>query len=117
MTIPPLDDKNLIELDLLSGLIVDYEEKHYPIKSPSLVDVIKLRKFEMGLNQVKLSELLGPSPSRTSDYLTGRSEPTLKLAREITPKLNINEVIVGKRISNIIRLYLNQYNGNIYISL
>ena len=68
----PLNDKNLIELDLLSELVADYEDEHYPIKSPSLVDVIKLRMYEMGLNQVKLSELLEVSPSRVSDYLTGR---------------------------------------------
>ena len=90
----PLNDKNLIELDLLSELVADYEEEHYPIKSPSLVDVIKLRMYEMGLNQVKLSELLEVSPSRVSDYLTGRCEPTLKVAREISRKLNIDANIV-----------------------
>ena len=74
----PLDDKNLIELDLLSELVSDYEDEHYQIKTPALVDVIKLRMYEMGLNQVKLSELLGVSTSRVSDYLTGRSEPTQK---------------------------------------
>lgn len=37
----PLTDKNLIELDLLSGLVEEYEDEHYPIKAPSLVDVIK----------------------------------------------------------------------------
>ena len=84
----PLTDKNLIELDLL------YEDEHYPIKSPSLIDVIKLRMYEMGLNQAKLSELLGVSPSRVSDYLTGRCEPTLKVARDISKKLNIDANIV-----------------------
>lgn len=29
----PKDDKNLIELDLLSGLIEEYEEEHYPIQT------------------------------------------------------------------------------------
>ena len=90
----PLNDKNLIELDLLSELVADYEDEHYPIKSPSLVDVIKLRMYEMGLNQAKLSELLGVSPSRISDYLTGRCEPTLKVAREMSRKLNIDANIV-----------------------
>ena len=60
----------------------------------SLVDAIKLRMYEMGLNQAKLSELLGVSPSRVSDYLTGRSEPTLKVARDISRKLNIDASIV-----------------------
>lgn len=90
----PLSDKNLIELDLLSDLIEEYEDVHYPIKTPSLVDVIKLRMYEMGLTQSKLSELLGVSPSRISDYFAGRSEPTLKVAREISRKLNIDANIV-----------------------
>ena len=90
----PLNDKNLIELDLLSELAEEYEEEHYPIKSPALADVIKLRMYEMGLNQTKLSELLGVSPSRISDYLTGRSEPTLKVARDISKKLNIDANII-----------------------
>ena len=84
----------LVELDLLSAIVADYEDEHYPIKSPSLVDAIKLRMYEMGLNQAKLSELLGVSPSRVSDYLTGRSEPTLKVARDISRKLNIDASIV-----------------------
>lgn len=79
-----MTDRNLIELNLLSGLVEEYEDEHYPIKTPSLADVIKLRMYEMGINQTKLSELLGVSPSRISDYLTGRSEPTLKVAREIS---------------------------------
>lgn len=90
----PATDKNLIELDLLSGLVEEYEDEHYPIKKPSLVDVIKLRMYEMGINQAKLSELLGVSPSRVSDYLTGRSEPTLKVARDLSQKLNIDANIV-----------------------
>ena len=49
----PLTDKNLIELDLLSGLVEEYEDEHYPIKVPSLVDVLKLRMYEMGINQAK----------------------------------------------------------------
>ena len=46
----PLTDKNLIELDLLSKLVSEYEDEHYPIKTPSLVDVMKLRMNEMGIN-------------------------------------------------------------------
>lgn len=45
----PLTDRNLIELDLLSGLVEEYEDEHYPIKSPSLVDVMKLRMYEKGM--------------------------------------------------------------------
>ena len=90
----PVDDPNSIELELLSSLVADYSDKHYSIGEPSLVDVIKLRMFEMDITQRKLSELLGVSPSRINDYLTGRSEPTLKVARNISRKLNINPYVV-----------------------
>ncbi len=90
----PSTDKNLVELDLLSGLVDEYENEHYPIKTPSLIDVLKLRMYEMGINQAKLSELLGVSPSRISDYLTGKCEPTLKVARDMSLKLNIDANIV-----------------------
>lgn len=90
----PKTDKNLVELDLLSALADEYEEEHFPVKSPSLVDVIKLRMFEMGLNQANLSKLLGVSPSRVSDYLAGRSEPTLRVARKISRELNIDANVV-----------------------
>ncbi|NDV46754.1 helix-turn-helix domain-containing protein [Paludibacter sp. 221] len=90
----PMSDKNLIELDLLSGLAAEYEEEHYPIGKPALVDIIKLRMYEMGLTQTSLASLLGISKSRISDYLNGRSEPTLQVAREMSVKLNIDASIV-----------------------
>ena len=90
----PLTDKNLIELDLLSKLVSEYEDEHYPIKTPSLVNVMKLRMYEMNLTQTKLSELLSVSPSRVSEYLSGKCEPTVKVARDISRKLNIDANIV-----------------------
>jgi len=89
-----LNDPNSIELELLSNLVADYSEEHFSLGEPSLSDVIKLRMYEMGLNQIKLSEILEISPSRVSDYLTGKSEPTLPVARNISRKLNINASVV-----------------------
>ncbi len=92
----PTTDKNYIELDVISDLVADYEEVHFPIGKPSLNEVIKLRMYEMGLTQKKVSELIGVSPSRISEYLTGKSEPTLQVARNIVKKLNIGaEVVLG----------------------
>lgn len=92
----PLDDPLCIELKLLSELVADYSDAHFAIGKPSLTDVLKLRMYEMGLNQNALANLLGISDSRISDYLTGKSEPTLKIAREISKKLNIDaEIVLG----------------------
>jgi len=90
----PLNDPNSIELELLSNMVADYSEEHFSLGEPSLADVIKLRMYEMDINQKSLSKLLGVSPSRVSDYLTGRSEPTLPVARNISRKLNINASVV-----------------------
>lgn len=88
------DAKGYIELNILSDLVADYEEENYPVTKPSLREVIKLRMAELGLNQKLLSELLGVSTSRISEYLTGKSEPTLKVARTISQKLSIEPSIV-----------------------
>lgn len=90
----PLDDPNSIELELLSNLVADYSDEHFALGKPTLVEVLKLRMYEMGLTQVKLSNMLHISPSRVSEYLTGKSEPTLKIAREMSKQLNIDASIV-----------------------
>ncbi len=90
----PVTDPASMELELLSNLVADYSEAHFSLGEPSLVDVIKLRMYEMGLNQKSLSVLIGVSPSRVSEYLTGKCEPTLKVGREISRKLNISPYVV-----------------------
>lgn len=47
----PLTDKNSVELVLLSNLVADYDEEHYPIKAPTLAELIRLRMAEMHLSQ------------------------------------------------------------------
>lgn len=83
-----------IELKLLSDLVADYSEKNYSVGTPTLIEMIALRQFEMGLTGKDLAELIGVSPSRISEYLSGKCEPTLKIAREISRKLDIDPAIV-----------------------
>ena len=90
----PANDRNFIELDLLSDLVADYEEAHYPVKPLSLVETMELRMYEMGLSRKNLSEMLNLSKSTISEILLGKREPTLKTAREISKKLNIDASIV-----------------------
>lgn len=88
------DDPQLIELDLLSECMAEYEEKAMPVKTPPLPDVIKLKMYESGITQAQLSKMLGISNSRISEYLSGKSEPTLKIARKISQRLQIEPSIV-----------------------
>jgi HTH-type transcriptional regulator/antitoxin HigA len=90
----PEDDPARIELELLSELVSEYSEEHFSIGEPTLVDVLKLRMYEMGLTQKGLADLLGISPSRLSDLLAGKCEPTIRTARTISRKLDIDAAIV-----------------------
>lgn len=87
-------DDNAFELDMLIDLIEEYEEIHYPIATPSLVDVIKLRLYELGITQNKLAEMLNISPARVSEIMSGKCEPTLKVGRAISQKLGISPSII-----------------------
>jgi HTH-type transcriptional regulator/antitoxin HigA len=90
----PENDPARIELELLSELASEYSEENYSLGEPSLKDVLKLEMYELGLTQRSLAELIGVSPSRLSDYMSGKCEPTLKIAREICRKLDIDAAIV-----------------------
>ena len=42
------------------------------IKRPTLIDVIKLRLYKMGITQTKLAEMLGLSNARVSEIMNGK---------------------------------------------
>ena len=90
----PMTDRYMVELQLLSELVAEYEEKHYPIEPPSLVEVVRERMSEMNLSQKEVAELLGVSPPRISEYMSGKSEPTLKVAKLMYRKLDIDPEIL-----------------------
>ena len=90
----PVEDKDSVELVLLSELVADYEDVHYPIEKPTLTDVLKLRMYEMGLSQSSLATMLGMNQSKISEIMSGKSEPTLKQARTMVIKLDISPAIV-----------------------
>ncbi len=92
----PQTDRNYIELDFLTDSIVAYEKEHFTIGKSTLADVLKSRMNELNLSQKSLAEMLEISAPRVSEYLTGKSEPTLQIARRMHKKLNIDaNMILG----------------------
>ena len=87
-------DQKAIELNIMSDIVIEYEECHFPIGNPSLADVGKMRLEQESMSQRTLARKIGVSPSRVSEYLTGKSEPTLKIARNINKVLNIEPSII-----------------------
>lgn len=85
----PLNDVNAIELTIVSDVVEAYEKKHYPIAKPTIGELISLAIEEKGMTQKQLAKELGVSPSRVSDYISGRAEPTLRIARALCVILGI----------------------------
>lgn len=85
----PASDRNAIELGIVSDVVEAYEKLHYPIAKPTIGELISLSIEEKGMTQKQLAKELGVSPSRVSDYITGRAEPTLRIARALCVILGI----------------------------
>ena len=85
----PASDKNAVELAIVSDIVESYEKLHFPIAKPTIGELISLSIEEKGMTQKQLAEKLGVSPSRVSDYISGRAEPTLRIARAICLILGI----------------------------
>ncbi len=90
----PADDKHAIELSIVSEIVEAYEKKHYPIGKPTVAELIELSLEEKGMTQRQLAAEIGVSPSRVNDYVTGRSEPTLKIARLLCTVLGIQPALM-----------------------
>ena len=82
----PANDKSAIELTVMSDIVIAYEKEYFPIEKPTISELIELSLEEKGMTQRQLAGEIGISPSRVNDYISGRSEPTLKIAnRLLTP--------------------------------
>jgi len=90
----PQDDPSAIELIEQSDIVEKYEIENYSIGTPSLKDVIELRMFERKLKQKDLAILLETSTSRISEYLNGKRDITIEIARALHKKLNIDSDII-----------------------
>lgn len=85
----PASDPLAMELAIMSDAVIAYEKQHFPLGKPSPGQLIQLSLEEKGLSQKQLAQQIGVSPSRINDYVTGRAEPTLRVARLLCTALGI----------------------------
>src|SRR3989442_1501181 len=84
------------ELELLSLLVHEYEEKAFPIDQPDPVTAIRFRMEQQGLKPRDLVPFLG-SRSRVSEVLSGRRNLSLKMIRALASGLGIPaDVLLGR---------------------
>lgn len=85
----PMDDKHMIEMDIVSDIVYRYEKAHYPIAKPTLGELIADALDTMGMTAKELAKQLGTSAPRISAYIHGKSEPSLKIARGLCDILHL----------------------------
>lgn len=90
----PEDSPLAKEFLKITDIVEAYETIHYPLLMPTLQEMIELRMFEMKLKRKDLAELLNISASRVSEYLNGKREITLKVAKDLHKKLDIDADII-----------------------
>lgn len=91
----PIDSDEGDEADILSLLIDNYENQHYPIDSPDPIEAIKIRMEELNIKQKDLIGIIG-GKSRVSEVLNKKKKLTVEMIRELERVLKISAtVLVG----------------------
>ena len=81
------------EAEIISLLLENYENKHYPIESPDPIEAIKIRMEEMNLKQKDLVGVIGRK-SRVSEILNKKKKLTVEMIRELERILNISASVL-----------------------
>ena len=76
------------ELEILSILVKEYENVHFPMPKPKPLEAIKFRLEQKGMTESELSEILGHR-SRKSEILSGKRKLSLAMIRKLNEMLNI----------------------------
>ncbi|MEZ4971363.1 MAG: transcriptional regulator [Flavobacteriaceae bacterium] len=89
----PIDTKEGDEAEILSLLIENYENEHYPIESPDPIEAIKIRMEELNMRQKDLVGIIG-GKSRVSEILNKRKKLTVEMIRELERILQISASVL-----------------------
>ncbi len=81
------------EAEILSMLIDNFENEHYPIEAPDPIEAIKIRMEEMNLKQKDLVGVIG-GKSRVSEILNKKKRLTVDMIRELERILHISASVL-----------------------
>ncbi len=82
------DTKEGDEAEILSLMIEDYENRHYPLEPPDPIDAIRIRMEEQNMQQKDLVEYFG-SKSIVSEILNRKRKLTVEMIRKLNSGLDI----------------------------
>lgn len=84
----PAKSKEAEVLEVLSILVDEYENKHFPIEAPDPIEAIKYRMEQLDLTQQDLAKYLG-GKNRASEVLNKKRPLTLKMIKALYQHLHI----------------------------
>ena len=83
------------EAEILSMLIENYENIHFPIDAPDPIVAIKIRMEEMNLKQKDLIGILG-GKSRVSEIMNRKKRLTVDMIRNLEQTLKLSaSILIG----------------------
>ena len=83
------------EAEILSLLIENFENTHFPIESPDPIEAIKIRIEELDLKQKDLIGVIG-GKSRVSEILNSKKKLTVEMIAKLEKLLHISASILVK---------------------
>jgi len=89
----PVNTKEGDEAEILSMMIENYENEHYPIEAPDPIEAIKIRMEELNLRQKDLVGVIG-GKSRVSEILNRKKKLTVEMIRELERILQISASVL-----------------------
>ncbi|MEO6348360.1 MAG: transcriptional regulator [Aquaticitalea sp.] len=89
----PIDTKEGDQAEILSLLIENYENEHYPISPPDPIEAIKIRMEELNMRQKDLVGIIG-GKSRVSEILNRKKRLTVDMIRDLERILQISASVL-----------------------
>lgn len=89
----PIDTKEGDEAEILTLMIENYENEHYPIEAPDPIEAIKIRMEELNIRQKDLVGIIG-GKSRVSEILNRKKKLTVDMIRELERVLHISASVL-----------------------
>lgn len=91
-----LSDEDKKDFIQLSRAVAEYEASYHPLpgKVSTLLDAIREKMEEKGVNQKQTAKLLGISESRVSDLLNGRRKLNLNIAKRLRDNFGISADLI-----------------------
>ncbi|WP_339811291.1 transcriptional regulator [Zunongwangia profunda] len=89
----PINTKEGDEAEILSLLIENYENEHYPINAPDPIEAIKIRMEELNMRQKDLVGIIG-GKSRVSEILNKKKKLTVDMIRDLERILQISASVL-----------------------